>query len=397
MVAIAICLAGSVTMFAQNKATSPFDRENRHNDKSVFADKYPKVDFLKKSNSTLPVLRSGNFKQRLDSIVSSYDIEEFTMRRKQEFAYDNNGNCITEIGYDWENNAWAKSWKGEYSYDNKGNLTIEIYYDWEDNAWVEGWKHEYSYNNNGNITMRICYGWENNVWVKDWKGECSYNNNGNITMCIVYYWENNVWIERYRDKYEYSYDNNENETMEIWYAWEGNVWIESGKIEYSYDNNGNLTMVNFNNYQHTPMKEELSYDNNGNPTMSIFYSWENDTWVEYWKTEYEFDLSVLSSDISYFPYFFFDYFTVIEHCKTIEVKNKLIGIKSYGWYENITGVFYYSNIQGSNVGIEDTRRAASLPRIAGYYSLTGAKLVQEPERGMYIILYDNGTSERRVK
>jgi len=52
---------------------------------------------------------------------------------------------------------------------------------------------------------------------------------------------------------------------------------------------------------------------------------------------------------------------------------------------------------GSNVGIEDTLPATSQPSIVGYYSLTGAKLAQEPKQGMYIILYDNGTSERRVK
>jgi len=46
VVAIAICLAGGVTMVAQNKATNPFDRESFKNNKSVFADKYPHKPIL---------------------------------------------------------------------------------------------------------------------------------------------------------------------------------------------------------------------------------------------------------------------------------------------------------------------------------------------------------------
>jgi len=62
--------------------------------------------------------------------------------------------------------------------------------------------------------------------------------------------------------------------------------------------------------------------------------------------------------------------------------------------ETKTGEF---TTTGSGVGIVETWRAASLPSIIGYYSLTGAKLAHEPEKGMYIILYDNGMSERRVR
>jgi len=35
--------------------------------------------------------------------------------------------------------------------------------------------------------------------------------------------------------------------------------------------------------------------------------------------------------------------------------------------------------------------------IVAYYSITGQKLKQEPEKGIYIVVYDNGTSEKIVK
>ncbi len=35
--------------------------------------------------------------------------------------------------------------------------------------------------------------------------------------------------------------------------------------------------------------------------------------------------------------------------------------------------------------------------IAGYYSITGAKMSKEPARGLYIVQYNNGTVEKRMK
>ncbi len=40
---------------------------------------------------------------------------------------------------------------------------------------------------------------------------------------------------------------------------------------------------------------------------------------------------------------------------------------------------------------------ANEAEIIGYYSFTGQKLSEEPESGLYIVLYDNGTSEKRIK
>ncbi|MCL2328780.1 MAG: fibronectin type III domain-containing protein, partial [Bacteroidetes bacterium] len=68
--------------------------------------------------------------------------------------------------------------------------------------------------------------------------------------------------------------------------------------------------------------------------------------------------------------------------------------KNNALLETKTGTF---TTKGAGVGIEETWRAASLPRIVGYFTLLGQKLSQEPAQGIYIIMYDNGTSETRVK
>ena len=45
-----------------------------------------------------------------------------------------------------------------------------------------------------------------------------------------------------------------------------------------------------------------------------------------------------------------------------------------------------------------TDNYTSLPaNIVGYYNIVGQRLPQEPEKGLYIIRYDNGTAEKRMK
>jgi hypothetical protein len=55
------------------------------------------------------------------------------------------------------------------------------------------------------------------------------------------------------------------------------------------------------------------------------------------------------------------------------------------------------DIEVSNfVGITETT-AAEAAQIIGYYNLVGQRLPQAPEKGVYIIMYDNGKVEKRVK
>ena len=46
------------------------------------------------------------------------------------------------------------------------------------------------------------------------------------------------------------------------------------------------------------------------------------------------------------------------------------------------------------VGVENF---LPLPKVVGYYTLWGQKLSQEPEKGLYIIIYDNGKAEKVAK
>jgi uncharacterized protein YkuJ len=123
-------------------------------------------------------LRASEKKIKLDSIVTQN-------QRKQEFAYDNNGNRILYVDYDWDNNLnnWVRYWKSEYTYDDNGNQILTVSYEWDNtlNDWVRYYKSEinfdYSYDTLSVINpldyvkykfiQRINYNWDynNNDWV----------------------------------------------------------------------------------------------------------------------------------------------------------------------------------------------------------------------------------------
>ena len=51
----------------------------------------------------------------------------------------------------------------------------------------------------------------------------------------------------------------------------------------------------------------------------------------------------------------------------------------------------------TGAGVVGMLHATSLPEIIGYYTLTGQRLAQAPEKGIYIILYDNGKAEKVLR
>ena len=52
-------------------------------------------------------------------------------------------------------------------------------------------------------------------------------------------------------------------------------------------------------------------------------------------------------------------------------------------------------ITAGGTGVANTQCVA--PRVAGYYSIMGQKLQEEPQSGIYIIMYDNGKTEKVIK
>jgi len=66
---------------------------------------------------------------------------------------------------------------------------------------------------------------------------------------------------------------------------------------------------------------------------------------------------------------------------------------------NLIAVFYEdtdTDVSDEGTGVVETRHTTSL-QVVGYYSILGQKLLQEPESGLYIIMYDTGKAEKVLK
>jgi len=309
--------------------------------------------------------------------------DEWESRSKEEYTYDANGNLILRIGYiNWLslNREWDFDSKYEYTYDTKGNLISEIHSSWSSGDWKIWDKNEYTYDDSGNLILKVLYDYdrENEEFVFSSKREYTYDTNGNLISEVIRHWKNNAW-EFDNKKFEYIYNTNGKIVSVVAYSWNNNEWEIIGEYEnYTYDTNENrISKVEYD-YTYTYVGGEEVYKR----------EWGNKS-----KEKYEFDLSVLMSDV-FFPYDE-DFY---EWCFNKPIKVTYYTWSENDWQEDGYALAYYSNIQsGSNVGIVETWRAASLPGIVGYYNLTGQKLTQEPQRGMYIIMYDNGTSKTIMK
>ena len=196
---------------------------------------------------------------------------------KQEFFYDENGNRVLWVLYDWdsESESFINQSKEERNYDNNENITLKISYDWDSNSetFIPTYKFEYYYDNNENLTLLVQYYWnsDSETFIQSNKNEYSYDNNNNQTLRIEYYYTvPEVLVPS--GKYEYLYDNNNNETLRIEYYWDmgSETFIPSNKYERSYDNEDKLTTrtrytwdlnsESFSDYE----KLENFYDENGN-------------------------------------------------------------------------------------------------------------------------------------
>ncbi len=71
---------------------------------------------------------------------------------------------------------------------------------------------------------------------------------------------------------------------------------------------------------------------------------------------------------------------------------------TYAIYLTTTNWMNFANILPiSSSSIDETKISLPKPNIVGYYSIIGAKLNREPQKGVYIVVYDNGAVEKRIK
>jgi len=79
---------------------------------------------------------------------------------------------------------------------------------------------------------------------------------------------------------------------------------------------------------------------------------------------------------------------------TINLTFRMVDKTTNGTIVDVTA--NYTGTNQGNVGINDIP-ATTEKKIVGYYSITGQQLNEEPQSGFYIVVYDNGKSEKIMK
>ena len=356
-------------------------------------------------------------------------------RYEQIYDKDNNEICyIYSIGENGETDSWVEQSKVEAVYENNRPV-LEMSYTKSGNSWVLQSKVERAYYPNGNealvilsqcdgynvckvvakeeydIDGRPTYYYSESEYTDYWniyprsKTETSFSGN---TMTDTYYeWDNqkNDWKMTSRNKQVFTFDSNGIVIMQTNYEWV----------------NGSFVLVNHKLYYHQgvsmpdvnipagsgivviPSEEDalIAWQTNENATgyQLVIYKGAEEVCTLLFNASGQLISVVVQAakskvssavpDKMAFTVNGLTAGTTYSYTLTVfDAENNVIDQKN--------GHFTTAN---ENTGINDvaeTQQVVPL-RVAGYYSVLGQRLPQEPQNGVYIILYDNGTAVKVIK
>ena len=225
---------------------------------------------------------------RLKSILKITFNDDESFDSKIEYTYDDNGNELNHLSYNYVNGSWVYSHKFEYSYGSNNIKLTEKVYKYINNEWIL--KNDKILINN--ILHSIYEVIFNNDDTFNKKYESTYNDNGNLLILeSAVYNANGVWVNN--DKNVYTYDSNNNRLSRTVLYYYNDAWNYSFKEEYEYDSNGKEIAITSYDYENDSWvynyKYEYTYDSNGNKILSIGYHYDNGDWIYMRKYEYTYD------------------------------------------------------------------------------------------------------------
>jgi YD repeat-containing protein len=314
------------------------------------------------------------------SVITDSDLDSIVSHSNGLISYKNvyqrDGNTIS--GYEFyywqtQTNELARGNKMVYEYDGGRLSKITSLYQWDaaQNAYVEdpSWKTEYHYDAQGKELYEVSYDWSYlGVWEPEpySKTEYQYDGAGKIIFSYVYSGDGTTSLVNPSSKHEYQYDAQDYLINIIEYSWSesSNDWVKSEEYIYHNDSEGKCT--SYERYCGQIVTSTI-----GMVTISVNY------WGLFSRTTHEYDALGRVKQIN-------------THRIIYEAKGQN-DVVDTGRTDTQSNTYYYRNKTGIKVVSLDNAK------IIGYYSITGQKLAEEPQSGLYIIQYDNGTAEKKLK
>ena len=244
-----------------------------------------------------PVLT--NYTDDVDDYLVTYSYDEYDYYLLEELTQRKNGG-------NWENYELIT-----YEYDWSGNPSVVLTQEWENGAWVNEEISNCTYNDDGTPDEVIIQEWENGTWVNEGKENYTYTDdvtrilfsewsgvwNAEDLITITYSMDGYEMVEQYMQQGAWqnearmlvSYNDDFNIAVEIVQEWENNSWVNVMRMNYNYE--GLIyTSVMYDLWTGDWgefAKTEYAYDNNGNAKEGIAYVKINDQWMDGFATDIE--------------------------------------------------------------------------------------------------------------
>jgi hypothetical protein len=198
---------------------------------------------------------------------------------------------LTETFQMWMNDTWDSRLRDNYFYDENNNL-IQLRSETRDSIWKDNYNYLLTYDANNNMVELLTQINRYGIWYDIYKTSYTFNENDQLLEEVKSHlnYTTNEWDYIYKN--EYTYGSN-NKISEIIYYTTYGTWYPTAKDIYTYNANNdvvdliNLDWVNteYVNYY----KTEIQYDSLNKAIDSSGYHWDNNQWLNHWKKEIIYD------------------------------------------------------------------------------------------------------------
>ena len=234
------------------------------------------------------VLGSGNvFAQRSDRMAKAKAIAQQRFQRDDDSMFEPVSANYTDLD---------GNFKVTYSYDEYDYYLLdELTQKKVGNNWENYEKVTYEYDWMGNPSVILVQEWENGAWVNEEMQSCTYNDDGTPDEFIIQDWENGAWVNEGKENYTYTDDV----TRILYSEWSG-VWNAEDLITITYSMDG-FEMVEQYMQQgawQNEARELAAYNDDFNVATEIFQEWEDNSWVNVMRMNYNYEGLVYTSVVS---------------------------------------------------------------------------------------------------
>lgn len=165
-------------------------------------------------------------------------VKKWMDNSKYEQEFNNEGQTIEYIFYQYMDTGWQKYLRMLYSYDAYGRIEKTISQYWAENRWINNYKHENLYNED---QISKSYQWIDSTkrWQIVNRSFTDFvSNTTNIQSIHSQLFQNEEWVNLFRDKYRYSNNNSTIEYLEE--EWQTGAWSNNAKVKMEYYPDGSF-------------------------------------------------------------------------------------------------------------------------------------------------------------